>query len=107
MLGVGFIEIAIGLYLLMGKNAIWQSVALFWLSSNFMFYRIASDILNVKLCPCLGTMSQNLPFSDGQISAALIAVVLYFFLGSGALLLKRWSEAGSGELPREFSLRTS
>lgn len=91
MFGTGLAELGIGLYLLVGRSDLARGLVVFWLSSNFMFYRVVSELLNVKMCPCLGSLGANLPFSPEQVSNMLMIVVLYIFLGSTSFLLQSWS----------------
>src|SRR2546423_4648425 len=53
---VAFIEAALALYLLGSRKVVNRATALVWLSSNFMFYRIAHSALGITSCPCLGTL---------------------------------------------------
>jgi hypothetical protein len=91
MIGVGSIELAIGLYLLFGRRAWLKPWLIFWISSNFMMYRFANDLLHLKLCPCLGTIADLLPIRKDVVDFSLMIMVLYFFLGSVYFLLREWS----------------
>jgi hypothetical protein len=91
MSGVGLLESAIAFYLLMGRSLMAKSFLVFWLSSNFMVYRFATDFLGIKMCPCLGTLTAKLPLSESQVGFLLMLTVLYFFFGSTYILLTAWS----------------
>jgi hypothetical protein len=88
---VGLIEVAVAFYLLMGRHVLAKSWLVFWLSSNFILYRFGNAFLHVRLCPCLGTLSDTLPISRAQVDFFLLATVLYLFFGSSFLLLAEWN----------------
>ncbi len=92
MVMIGLLEAVIALYLLWGRNLLPKAWLVFWLSSNFMLYRFGNGFLHVRLCPCLGTLSNTLPFSKGQVDGFLMLSVLYFFSGSSYILLSAWSQ---------------
>src|SRR2546425_4681542 len=54
MLVVAALEVATALYLLRGSRILMPALALFWLSGNFILYRIGSAALGIHYCPCLG-----------------------------------------------------
>jgi len=91
MVGVGLLELGIALYLLVGRTPGWKPWVVFWLSSNFVIYRLANDLLHIRLCPCLGTIASTLPISKGLVDFLLVASVLYLFFGSTYLVLSDWS----------------
>lgn len=90
MSGLGLLEAAVAVYLLLGRDQLMRAAVLLWLSSNFIMYRLAIDLLGVKMCPCLGTLASNLPLSKAQVENSLAAFVLYWFLGSAFILWSEW-----------------
>ena len=98
MLIVGGLELLGALFLLVSRDNLMRALLILWLSSNFMFYHAVSDMMNVKVCPCLGNLAAKLPFSPQQVSNLLTFSVLFLFLGSTTLVLQRWSESTSNRL---------
>ncbi len=89
LLSLGLLEVAIGLYALSHRNRgndLRLAFLLCWLSGNFIGYRVAVTLLGVTTCPCLGTLGAKLPLPHKAIEAILIAIVLYWFLGSIAII---------------------
>ncbi len=95
MVAVGAVEAAVAAYLLIGSNAPAKIWLVLWLGSNFMMYRLANDLLHIKLCPCLGTIGGALPLSRGQLDFLLTILVLYLLFGSTFVLLSGWSRGRS------------
>lgn len=91
MISVGLLEFAIALYLFFGRNAGLKPWLVLWLSSNFMMYRFANDLLHIKLCPCLGTIGDLLHIPKQIMDFSLLAMVLYLFFGSTYFLLRAWN----------------
>jgi hypothetical protein len=87
---MGVIEAAIAAYLLWGGALLMRARALFWLSGNFIIYRLETYTLGIKYCPCLGTLGQKLPLSQPHLEMVLTALVLYWFLGSSYILFRAW-----------------
>ncbi len=50
------VEGTVAIYLLRGKQERTRALALFWLSGNFMLYRLARVALGLGYCACMGTM---------------------------------------------------
>lgn len=90
MTGLGLFEAGIALYLMLGRDHLLRAGVIFWLSSNFIMYRFWADLLAVKICPCLGTLTSNLPVSKARMDQLLGAIVLYWFLGSAFILWYEW-----------------
>ena len=91
MVGVGLVELAIGIYLFRGRSAVIKLFAVLWLSTNFVVYRMANDLMNFYVCPCLGTVGDSLHLSRKQSGSLLQILVLYLFLGSAFSLLAAWT----------------
>ncbi len=96
MIGAGVLEMAMGTYLLRGRNALLKLFAILWLSANFVVYRMANDLLHFYTCPCLGTLGDALHLSAKEAAFLLETLVLYLFLGSGFLLMSAWSKLNVG-----------
>jgi len=66
---------------------------LLWLSSNFLAYRLGRFVLGVKVCPCLGTLSEKLPLDATMTTALLGTLALMWFLGSFVIVraTRQWA----------------
>ncbi|HEX5222194.1 MAG TPA: hypothetical protein VFZ59_21750 [Verrucomicrobiae bacterium] len=93
MIIVGVLELALALYLFRGRDFIFKLFGILWLSSNFIFYRMANDLMGITVCPCLGTTLDALRLSSRQSDMLLGGFVLYLFLGSAFLLCVAWSRS--------------
>jgi len=93
MIVVGLIELIVAAYLFRGRDVVMKLLAILWLGSNFLIYRVTNEMLHFYLCPCLGTVMDSLYLSRKQSNLILGALVLYFFLGSAFLLLAMWYKA--------------
>lgn len=83
MWSVAALEAIVAACLISNRYAVWvRALALFWLSSNFILYRFAAEFLNVKLCPCLGTLASELAIRQELADHVLTGCVLFWFLGS-------------------------
>src|SRR2546425_1194820 len=58
MIGTGLLEACTAIYLLGGRNPRAKLWLVLWLGANFMIYRMANEVLHVRLCPCLGTINR-------------------------------------------------
>jgi len=93
MIIVGLLELATAVYLFRGRDSILKLFAILWLGSNFIFYRMANDLMGITVCPCLGTTLDALNLSRRQTDLLLGSFVLYLFLGSAFLLCAAWSRS--------------
>jgi hypothetical protein len=96
MIIVGLLELAIAVYLFRGRDSILKLFAILWLGSNFIFYRMANDLMGITVCPCLGTTLDGLRLTSRQSDMLLGGFVLYLFLGSAFLLCAAWSRSLKG-----------
>jgi hypothetical protein len=90
MIATGVVELLLAAYLSLGSNNRAKAIALLWLSSNFILYRFANSLLGIEYCPCLGTLGQKLPISQGNLNALLTAAVLVWLFGSLSVLQGWW-----------------
>src|SRR5438552_18284282 len=67
ILAVAALETASAIYLLRGRQMLMPLLALFWLSGNFILYRIGSSAMGIHYCPCLGTLGEKLPISQAHL----------------------------------------
>lgn len=80
---VGSVELLLAMYLWRGKNNLIKLIAVAWLGTNFVLYRVAAMMLTVgKPCPCLGSITETLPLKPATLDRLLTAVVFYLFFGS-------------------------
>jgi hypothetical protein len=88
LLLLGLLELVISLGLLFGRNDTMKLISIAWLSSNFVLYRVASFLLVVgRPCPCLGSITEKLPFNPSVIDQILLYLVIYMFMGSLLFLM--------------------
>jgi hypothetical protein len=92
MLAVAVIEIAVVGILAFSEDVWIRSLSILALSANFAIYRIGMDALDVKICPCVGTLGQRLGLTQAQIDGILGASVLYMLIGSAAIILSLWQK---------------
>ena len=95
LLLVGTIEMGIYFLILLAADPGLKLVALAWLGSNFLLYRIAVKTLNLgTICPCMGSLTSMLPVRPAIIDEILSVAAFYIFVGSFFFLLTRrmWDE---------------
>jgi hypothetical protein len=86
------IEGMVAIYLFRGKHERTRALTLFWLSGNFMLYRLAHAALGLSYCACLGALGDNLPLSRAGLNVVLTALVLFWFFGSSYILWRDYDE---------------
>ena len=80
---VGSIELAVALFLVLGRSERLKLVWITWLSGNFALYRIAILLMGVgKRCPFLGSLTQKLYISQAVAEHVLMGLVIYMLFGS-------------------------
>jgi hypothetical protein len=59
-------------------------LGLFWLSANFMLYRITNWLFGIPMasCPCQGSLTDQLHLDRVVVNQILMGMVLYLFAGS-------------------------
>lgn len=76
------LEIAVALYLRRSQNGVRRSLALLWLSANFITYHLGNHLLGFHTCPCIGRLSDRLPLPHGMAEVILQVLVLFWFAQS-------------------------
>ena len=92
--GAGVLELCVASVLL-GKSGFHvKLLTTAWVSTCFVAWRVGLKLGHYKLCPCLGNAYQWLPLSEISINRFLLAVLVFMFLGSYAMLIQaligRW-----------------
>jgi hypothetical protein len=100
MVSAAVLEIAVAVFLLRSRSALRRSVAVLWLSANFIAYHIGDYWLGVHLCPCLGQLADRLPLPPRMADILLQVLAFYLFAGSVGALWRAW---GCGRWKRVFS----
>jgi hypothetical protein len=96
LLLVGSVELAVAAGLISALGPRNKYLLLAWLSANFLLYRVGFHSVSPgKPCPCLGTLTESLPLSQGTVDVLLWSAVIYLLLGSVLIL---------GQLGRRSSL---
>ena len=90
MVFAALFELGVGAVLLWSGNDLKRSLALLWLSSNFMAYRFGNYLLGVHICPCLGNLADRLSLPKGLADTALVMLLLYWFMCSLSILWRIW-----------------
>ena len=91
LLTVAPIEILVAVTLLLAEAEIIKSASVVWLSVCFGTYRFGLMCLgHIWVCPCLGFITQKLPFRPESIDAALKLTLGYMFAGSAYFLISSW-----------------
>ncbi len=86
---MGIIEAVLAVYLwrVRGRgDPTRPTMAVLWLASCFMVYRLGIHFMGVRVCPCLGTLSAKLPLPPAVVNGLLTGFVLYCAAGSALLL---------------------
>ena len=88
----GSIESAIALYLLTGTDDILKCALVTWLALLFIAYRLGIYLLNpAQSCPCLGTVTEALPFNPNTLDVVLKLIVIYLLSGGIYFFVKKWN----------------
>jgi len=98
MILVALIEITVAAFLLMSRSDLKRSLALLWLSSNFLAYRLGNYFLGIHTCPCLGRLADRLPLPHGSAHIILLVLVLWWFAGSLGSFWRLWASERWGRL---------
>ena len=105
MIAVAGVEIFVSLFLLRSRSDLKRSLALFWLSGNFLVYHLGNYLFGFHFCPCLGKLSDALPLPRGFAEAMLQVLVLYWFAMSAGIFWREWGVGQWARLaPRRFRI---
>ena len=84
------LEVAVAIFLFRSRSELRRSLALLWLSANFLAYHLGKYLIGVHLCPCLGQLPDRLPLPKGLADIALQVLLLYWMVGSSRSLWRAW-----------------
>lgn len=88
---VGAIEIAISMLCFCMKRQLINLIAVFWLSSNFLLYRLIVAWTGYhKPCSCLGSLTDSLHISAATGDALMKWILVYLLVGSIGCLVMAW-----------------
>ena len=88
LIGVGLLELAVAVYVVVGQSRLHKHLVLVWLSTNFIAYRAAIWWLAPgHPCLCLGTLDDKLAGMKGVLDWGLGTLVATMFFGSLSFLL--------------------
>lgn len=80
---IGLIELAVALKCFARNRVSLQLWTIFWLSGNFLLYRIGLAVVDYhRPCHCLGSLTDALPLSADIIELFLRATLIYLLVGS-------------------------
>lgn len=91
MIGTAVVELGVAIFLLTNRSELKRSLVLLWLSANFAFYHLGNFLLGVHLCPCLGRLTDRLPFPRGFAEIMLQVLVLYWCATSLSSVWQLWA----------------
>jgi hypothetical protein len=83
LIGAALVEICVAGYLMYGVSAKLKYFLTGWLASCFILYRVFIwELAPAKPCPCLGTITSQIPISPRIIDFLLKVIIIYMFVGS-------------------------
>jgi hypothetical protein len=91
---VGVAEAVGAWYMLSARSVLRPALVCFFFSTNFLIYRLWNLLYGIKLCPCLGTLTDHLPIRQATVDILLWVLIAYMLAGSIIILV--WS-ARNGE----------
>lgn len=104
---VGALELALGSYLMFGRNLKLQLLALAWLTTNFAAYRLAIWWGNIpKPCGCLGNALDWWPWLKVHQDGVMKSLLAFMLVGAYGFLWHEWRagkarEGLAGQLPSQ------
>jgi hypothetical protein len=82
------IELAVAFVCFFGKQISWRAMTVASLASALIVYRVAAFIIRPeKMCPCLGTLTQDLHIAPKAANIAMLIILGYLFCGAYGTLL--------------------
>ena len=93
MLAAGIVELAVTVFCVFSKSIKLRLLAIAWLATNFVVYRIGLWALGWrKPCNCLGNFTDALHISPQTADMAMKIVLAYLLIGSYASLFWLWRQ---------------
>ncbi len=91
LLLVGLTEFLIAFFCLFTDRQRLSLVAVAWLSTNFLVYRLGLWFIGWhRPCPCLGNLTDMLHISPRSADSIIKALLVYLLVGSYAALIWEW-----------------
>ncbi len=98
LLLVGLTELFIGFTCLFTKYRRLSLLAVAWLSTNFVVYRVGLWLVGWhRPCGCMGSLSEMLHLSAHAADSIMKAVLTYLLLGSYGILFWQWRQRRAHE----------
>lgn len=98
LIGVGIVEVAVGVICMCKANASIQLPLLAWLATEIALYRAGMILVDYKApCTCLGTLTEVFNIPHHVADRALISILIYLFIGSYAYLFITQYERYKGD----------
>lgn len=97
---VGCCEFGGVVYLFISNSVVWRSGICLAFGINFSLYRIWSLFLGVKVCPCLGTLTDQLHLRPEIVDGLLWLFLIYMMAGS-VVIMKYYSN-NAGDVSRKI-----
>ena len=96
LLLVGLAELLIAFFCLFTVKRRFSSLAVAWLSTNFLVYRLGLWFIGWHHpCACMGTLAGALHLSDQGADNIMKGVLAYLLVGSYLLLFAQWRQSRS------------
>jgi hypothetical protein len=100
LLLVGLIELLIAFFCLFTDKRRVGLLAVAWLSSNFLVYRLGLWFIGWHHpCACMGSLTGVLHLSDNAADNIMKGVLAYLLIGSYGILLWQWRAARRAPVP--------
>ena len=97
MIILGMLELGISVLCFFAKNRILPLVIVFWISNNFLLYRITVLWTGYpKPCSCLGNLMDALHIPSQAADTAMKIVLAYLLIGSYGILFLQWWKRRTG-----------
>lgn len=100
MYGVAIMEMLVAAYSYLGRSDLLRALVILWMSTNFMLYRFGMQMLNIRLCPCVGTLGDRIGLTTSQTQGILTALVVYMIIGSATIIYRICAEQERERLGR-------
>jgi hypothetical protein len=90
---VASLEVAVAVFLFLGKNANLKCAAIAFLSTDFLLYRLGLFLVGYhKPCSCMGSLTEMLHIDLGTADTIMKVILAYLLIGSYGILFWQWRQ---------------
>jgi hypothetical protein len=100
LIGAGAIELLLAILLFRRPADITAPLLILAFASNCLLYRLALYAQGRRVCPCLGTVGQNLHLNERLLDTGLKIALLYMLVGS---VWSMWRHRAARGRQRQFA----